>query len=145
MAMRLSGMLPALVAAALAATACSGDSNAPDNSFIGSYGLVSVDGDPLPITIIDQPGLTVTLSAGALRLDRNDSFTQTSTLVTVVDGVPRTPELLSCTGHSARSGNSFTLTAPRSSSCTGDTLTGTRDGNMLTFSDTTGETLVFRR
>jgi hypothetical protein len=143
--MRFPRTLLSLVAATVVATACSGDSNAPDNSFVGSYGLISVNGEPLPITIIDQPGLTLTLSSGSMILNANNSFTQTITLATVVDGAAAPPEQLSCTGSYTRSGNSFTLTAPASDDCSGDTLTGTRDGNTLTFSDDTGETLVFRR
>jgi hypothetical protein len=131
-------------ATALAAGACS-DSNAPTKSFVGSYALISVNGETLPLSIIDQPSLRVTLESGSLLLSANNTFTETVTLGGVVDGVTQPPEQLSCSGTYTRSGDKFTLTAPASESCSGDTLNGTLDGTTLTFTDDTGETLVFRR
>lgn len=134
----------ALAVAALAASGCS-DSNAPNKSFVGSYALISVNGATLPLSIIDQPTLRVTLESGSLLLSANKTFTETITLGGVVDGVTQPSEQLSCSGSYTQSGDKFTLTAPQSESCSGDTLNGTLDGTTLTFSDDTGETLVFRR
>jgi hypothetical protein len=142
--MRFPRTILACVVAALAAAACSGDSNAPE-SFVGSYALVSVDGETLPISIIDQPTLTVSLESGAMELTANKTFTESITLGAVVDGVTQPSQQLSCSGSFTRNGNDFTLTAPQSQECSGDTLHGTLDGKTLTFTDDTGETLVFRR
>lgn len=126
------------------AIACSGDSNAPDNSYVGSYALVSRNGEPLPQAIIDQPSLTVTLEATTLTLDAGDAYTNAVTLVTTIDGVAELPEQLSCTGTYSAHGDSFTLTSVKSSACGGGTLTGMRDGNTLTIGDSS-QTLIYRR
>ncbi len=143
--MRLSRKLFTLAAATLVATACSGDSNAPDNSHVGSYNLVSVDHQPLPITLYDDSTVQVLLTEGTLVLNANNSFTPGITLSGVVSGQPAPPESLSCSGTYTHSGNSFTLTSVESEDCSGATLTGIRDGNTLTFTDESGETLVFSR
>jgi hypothetical protein len=143
--MRFPRTLLPLVAATLVATACSGDSNAPDNSHVGSYALVSVDNEPLPITLYDDGSVMVALTEGTLALNANNSFTQGITLNGSIDGEAGPPEHLSCSGTYTHSGNSFTLTSVESEGCSGATLTGTRDGNTLTFVDDTGERLIFSR
>ena len=130
--------------ATLAATGCS-DSNAPDNSHVGSYALVSVNGAPLPLTVIDQPSLKISVQDGALALAANKSYTQTLSVLIVTDGVAAPVEHLSCTGSYTKSGNTFTLTSVESADCSGVTATGTLSGNTLTVTDDSGETLVFRR
>jgi hypothetical protein len=82
--MRIPRRILVFALAALAASGCS-DSNAPDASFVGSYALISVDGETLPLSIIDQPSLVVTLQSSSLLLNANKTFTQTATLGTVGD------------------------------------------------------------
>jgi hypothetical protein len=145
--MRFSRILLCLATAAVAtlpATACT-DSNAPDRTGLGSYALVSVNGAPLPLTVIDQPTLKISVQDGALVLAANKSYTQTLGVLIVTDGVAAPIEHLSCTGSYARSGNTFTLTSMESDACSGVTATGTLDGNTLTVTDDQGEILVFRR
>lgn len=143
--MRISRRLMVFLSAALLAGACGGDANAPNSAFLGRYALILLDGQPLPLTIIDQPSLVVAIHDDTLTLNANKSFTNAVNLSSIVDGVAAPLQHLSCTGTYTRSGNSFTLTTVASEDCSGDTLTGTLDGNTLTVQEDTGEILVFRR
>lgn len=133
-----------VAATALLAAGCH-DSNAPAPSHVGRYGLVSVNGEPIPLKIIDDPTLTVTLTDGALTLNANSTFTQDVTLAVAANGFPSTPQRLSCGGTYTRSENTFALTGTATEECSAMTATGVLDGNTLTVSDDQGETLVFRR
>lgn len=141
--MRISRILLALVAATVA-TACGGDSNAPD-SYLGRYALISVDGAPLPLKLIDQPSLTITVRDGALTLSTRSSYTGSLTVLVVVDGEALPPEPRSCSGSYQRSGNTFTFTSVAGGACSGVAGTGTLDGKTLTVEYEDGQTLVFRR
>lgn len=144
--MRLSRTLVTITTATLLAAGCNGDSNAPDESHVGSYALIAWNGAPLPVVLVDQPALTETLDSSTLQLNANNSYTHSVTEGIVVDGVAAPSRLLSCSGTYSHQGNSFTLTSVKSAGCGGATLSGTRDGNTLTVTDEdTGETLVFRR
>lgn len=142
--MRFTTTVLALATAALLATSCS-DSNGPTASHVGRYELVSVDGQPLPLALIDDPGLKLTLTEGALTLNANSTFTQEVTIDVVANGFPGPPERLGCSGTYRRSGNTLTMTGRETEDCSGTTATGMLDGNTLTVSDDQGETLVFRR
>ena len=144
--MRRTKPLLTVAAMALVATACGGDSTAPKAlAWVGRYGLVSVDGQTLPVTLLDVPTLTLTLTEGALTLNANSTFTQEVTIAVVANGFPSPPQRLSCGGSYTRTGNSFTLTGNETAQCSGMTATGVLDGNTFTVSDDQGETLVFRR
>jgi len=137
--------LLAVATMALIATGCGGDSTGPkDPGFLGRYGLVSVDGETLPLTLYDDPTLKLTVTSGALTLGSNNSFTEEVHIDVVADGLPSAPELLSCSGTFQRSGNSFTMTVPASDNCDASTATGTLAGNTMTVDDG-GQVLVFRR
>jgi hypothetical protein len=143
--MRRTTTLLAAAAMALIAAGCS-DSTAPkDQAHVGRYGLVSVDGETLPLTLVDDPTLKLTLTEGALTINANSTFTQEVTLDVVANGFPAAPERLSCGGSYTRRGNTFTLTGNETANCSGMTATGVLDGNTMTVSDDQGETLVFRR
>lgn len=129
---------------ALAATGCS-DSNAPFLGLIGRYELVSVDGETLPLVLIDDLSLKLTVTDGGLTLKANGRFTQDLTLEVVADGQAAPPEHLACAGTFQRSGNTFTMTGDETEECSGTTATAVLDGKTLTVSDEDGETLVFRR
>jgi hypothetical protein len=142
--MRITTTLLALATTTLVAAGCS-DSNAPTAGHVGRYALVSVNGQPLPVKLIDDPTLSVTVTAGALTLNANSSFTQEATLALTANGFPGPPEQLSCGGSYTGSGNTYTLTGRETEDCSGMTATGVLDGTTLTISDDQGETLVFRR
>lgn len=144
--MRIHSTLLALATATLVATACGGDSTGPKPlSHVGRYALISVDGAPLPLKLIDELTLKLTVTEGALTLNANNSFVQEVKVEVVENGVPAPTELLSCGGSYQRNGNSFTLTSTATDNCDAGTATGTLDNNTLTVADESGSTLVFRR
>lgn len=140
---RMKALLTA-VTLTLIATGC-GDSTAPKDSALGRYGLVSVDGQLLPVTLIDEPSLAITLTEGALTLNANSTFTEDVTIAVVTNGFPSAPQRYSCGGAYSRSGNTITLAGNETANCSGMTATGVVDGKTITVSDDQGETLVFRR
>jgi hypothetical protein len=145
--MRIHSRLAAFAAATVLLAACGGsDSNAPDNSHVGVYALVSVDGETLPVTIADEPGLLVTLTEGAMTLNANNTFALTTRFEAVVNGEPIPPGFTNCNGSYRRSGNTITLTSTGTEECDAVTTTGTLsgDGNTLTVNDQ-GSVAVFKR
>ena len=142
--MRFFSTLAGLAVAAALFTGCSGDSNAPDNSHVGHYAMVSVDGDPLPITVEDSPGFAVTLLSGDLVLNANKTFVQSLTLAFTVFGDTEPPETLSCDGRYQRRGNTLTLTTTASDNCEAGTVTATLSDNQVTVA-AEGSEIIFRR
>ena len=142
--MRIPLPLIALATAALVATGCGGDSNAPDTSHVGTYALESVDGARLPITIFDDSTMKVTLTQGSLALNANNSFLETVRLELITGGQAAPPETISCGGTYRRSGSTVTLTATQTADCDASTATATLSGPVLTVTDQ-GTLLVFRR
>jgi len=143
--MQSTKVLLAIATMAFIATSCGGDSTGPkDLLYTGRYGLVSVDGETLPLVLYDTPTLKLTVTDGALTLNSNSSFTEEVRLDVVANGFPAAPELLTCRGSFQRSGNSFTLTTIASDNCDVSTATGTLAGNTMTVDDQ-GQVLVFRR
>ena len=141
--MRQTRTIVALAAATIAFAACS-DSNAPDMSHVGLYEMVSVDGDPLPVTVYDLPNDMLQVTEGSLTLKANNSFVESVTLVQTIDGVVGPGEPLTCAGHYTRRGNTVTMTSPETDSCAGGSVTGTLSGSTLTV-DYDGTTVVFSR
>lgn len=143
--MRIHSTLFALVTAAVVATGCGGDSNAPNPlAHVGRYALISVDGATLPLVLYDQPALKLTVTEGALTMNANNTFTEDVHIEVIADGFPAPPELLSCGGTYQKNGNSFTMTSTGSANCDAGTATGTLSNNTLTVTDQ-NQTLVFRR
>lgn len=142
--MRSYATVLALAATLVAATGCGGDSNAPDMSHVGRYAMVSIEGDPLPVTIFDMPGYMLELTDGSLTLNANNSSVESITTVETVDGTMGQPESVSCSGTYTRRGNTVTLTTPQTEACAGERVTGTLSGRTLTV-DYDGTTVVFSR
>ena len=143
--MRVHSAFFVVTAATLLVTGCGGDSAGPDSqSYLGSYALVSVDGATLPITVLDTPTLKLTVAAGAWTLKPDNTFSEEIRTDVTANGFPIAPEFGICLGTYQRNGNTFTMTATRSNSCTGGVSTGTLDGRTLSVS-IDGSTLVFRR
>lgn len=142
--MRRHVTVVALAATLLAAAGCGSDSNAPDTSHVGVYDMVSIDGDPLPATVIDVPGYSLQVTDGSLALNPGNRFVESMTTVETIDDVTEPLEAVSCTGTYSRSGNTITLTTPETEFCIGQRVTGTLSGNTLTV-DYDGTTIVFSR
>lgn len=134
----------ALAATALAFAGCGSDSNAPDMSHVGHYELLSVDSDPLPVTVLDVPGYVLEVTAGSLALEANNTYVQTITLVETTDGVKGPSDAIACSGRYTRHGSTLTLTTPETDVCVGQTVTGTLNGSDVTI-DYDGTKLLFRR
>jgi len=142
--MRMTTTILALAATILSVAGCS-DSNAPTPAVAGRYGLVSVNDQPIMLTLVDTPTLKVTVTDGALTLRANSTFTHELTLAVIANGFPGPAQQLSCGGTYSRSGNTLTMTGNETEQCSGITATGVLDGRTLTVSDDQGERLVFRR
>ena len=141
--MRTRTTLLAAATVALLASGCGGDSTGP-LIYAGRYGLVSVDGGTLPLTLYEDQTLKLTVTDGALTLNTNNSFVEEVRIDVEANGFPAPPELLTCNGTFQRAGNSFTLTSTASDNCDASTATGTLSGKTLTVNDQ-GQVLVFRR
>lgn len=143
--MRIHSTLFALATAALVATGC-GDSTAPKPvSHVGRYALISVDGQTLPLVLINELTFKLTVTEGALTLKSDNTFLQEVKIDVIDNGAPAPSELLSCGGTYQRNGNNFTLTSTATQNCDAGTATGTLNNNTLTISDESGSTLIFRR
>lgn len=136
--------LLALAVATFAFAACGSDSNAPDTSHVGRYALLSIDGDPLPITVDDGTTTTLTLQSGSLTLNAGGTFVQTLDIDVEINGQIAPTQHLSCNGNYTRRGNTINLTAAAGGMCEAGTLTGTLSGNTLTVDDQ-GSVAVFQR
>ena len=142
--MRSYATIAALAVTLTAAAACGSDSNAPDMSHVGLYDMASIDGDPLPATVIDIPGYTVQVTQGGLTLNANNTFVESMTSIETVDGTAGPLEAVSCVGSYTRKGNIITLTTPETDICIGQRVSGTLSGSTLTV-DYEGTTIVFDR
>lgn len=142
--MRSYATVVALAATLITAAGCGSDSNAPDTSHVGVYDMVSVDGDPLPATVIDFPGYKVVVTDGSLALAANNTFIQSISSIETIDGTDGPVEPTSCAGHYTRKGNTITMTIPETDLCDGQTVAGTLSGTTLTV-DYEGTTVVFSR
>ena len=128
--------------ALLAATACGGDSGTnPANAGIGGrYELRTVDGSPVPGTLV-LDGVSATVDAGHIQITEPNSFSASLTVTTA----------------DAATGLSFTVTVPIAGTWTRDdsdirlittdgrTYPGTIGNGQLTLTFDDGVVLVFRR
>ena len=142
--MRMSSTLAALAAIGFTVAACGNDSNAPDRSHVGAYDMVSVDGQPLPVKLIDEPGYVFQVTDGSLTLNSNNTFVEDITSVETIDGTMGPIESIACVGSYTRRGSTITLTRPETDSCFGQRLTGTLSGSTLSV-DYDGTTVVYSR
>lgn len=110
---------------------CGDNSTSPKKSVTGTYTLDNIGGDPLPATLDQEQGYLLEVTAGAITLNSNGTFSDTYTLRETTDtGVNEAP--IPCTGTWTQSGNNLTLTETTTDYC-GDEGSGTWDGsNTLT-------------
>jgi hypothetical protein len=130
----------AVVAVALAASGCGGDVTAVyDGPLLGSWSAVSVDGEPLPVTLavtIDEVVCTYTVSAIEFTFLSNSRYTGQDSVSARC--LPNPPVDLSQTfaGRFRTSGTTLFMTADGG---TEQTSTFVIDGNTLTITSVTGD------
>lgn len=129
----------------LGLAACGGDSTGPRGSLAGSYNLVTIAGQNLPLVFQDATGKLELLS-GSFVIDGTNTFTETIVLrVSDASGtviLPAAP--VACSGTYTRSGNTLTLLETETDQC-GGTWTGTWDGRNSVSVDYDGAIAVYKR
>lgn len=124
--------------AALLVIAC-GDSTGPDTSHVGTYTLLSVDGEALPVSFTDGFA-TIVLTSGHVTLNADGTFADVLSY-TVTEGTDSYSDTETYSGTYTRSGSNitFNVTSPDP-----DTYRMTLSGTTLTQTDG-GATLVYRK
>ncbi|MBA3889586.1 MAG: hypothetical protein H0X64_03570 [Gemmatimonadaceae bacterium] len=123
----------------LAFAAACGDSTGPDSSYLGTYALRSVDGQPVPFTIFASGDDYVRVTGGSLIFDSGDSFTTSLDLSYRFDGTVEN-ESEWTGGTFKRAGNKFTMTDAE-----GDSYVATYDGSSTMTINADGVVFVFRK
>ena len=135
------------VAAALATTACGKDSTtAPKNEPAGEYTLRTVNGQTLPVAVIDIPDAQLEITAGHLTLSSEGLFVQSTTITRSGGPLPSTSVSLVCSGSWARRGSAaITLTFDANQPCAqAGAVEAAYEGDTITLTDVQG-TLVYHR
>ena len=132
-----------VAAAAFATIACGGDSSTGPNSIVGTFNLSTVNGKPLPVTLVDsingQPIFTVVIkSPSSLTINSGGTFAFTLTATATEPGMAPMTATQTVNGTYTLTGSTVVLTA------NGETITGSWSGDTITLNDT-GDILVFRR
>lgn len=144
--MRIAAM--ALLVGSLCVAACDDSDNLnfviPPNA-IGTFTLISVNGNALPAIVADtvSPPLTIRALSGQIVINANSTFSDVVLLEQTVQGNIITTSTRSCTGTFSSSGNTLTFVEAATSGC-GRTFTGVLSGTTLTAS-VLGVPAVFAR
>ena len=127
----------ALLAGSLCVAACDDSSNlnfvTPLNA-LGTFTLVTVNGNALPAVIVDSvsPPLTIRALSGQIVINANNTFTDLAGLEQTLGGIVTTSSR-SCTGTWTSTGNTFTFVEASTTNC-GRTFTGILNVRTLTAS-----------
>ena len=79
--------VPATVMVAIIAIACGGDSaSGPNASPVGSFGLASFNGKPLPATVFQDTAFMDVLTAGTLALSGDGTYLSTISANETIEG-----------------------------------------------------------
>ena len=130
----------------LAVAACGGDSTGPKGSLPGSYNLVTVAGQKVPLVVFQDASGKLELLSGSFVIDGTNTFTETVILkATDAAGTVIAPaEPIACPGTYTRSGNTLTLIETQSDSCGGN-WTATWDGRNSVSVDYDGAVAIYKR
>ena len=115
---------------------CGGDATGPE-AVAGNYTLRTVNGQDLPVVIVQVLDEKIEVTAGSWRINSDNTFSTSLTLATTTGGTT-TSETGSNNGTYTLSGSAITFTFPDAS-----TSSGSISGNTLTVIDE-GLSLVFR-
>jgi hypothetical protein len=138
-----------LAVAALAVCSACSDSSGPKTSsaWVGSYTLISINGQNLPAVLFANQLVTFTITSGSVTLNSDNSFSTTGTVQQTPIIGQTTTITETCTGTYAMSGNTITFTesGSASSNC-GGSYNGTWDGsNSVTVALDVGVQALFRK
>ena len=104
---KLFGMLA--LAGAVALGGCGDDDGTgPDNNIEGTYTLETIEGEELPVTVIDFEGYSLVVLSGSVRLMDDNEFTASLTFRETFEGETDTYSETD-SGTWSRSGNSITF------------------------------------
>jgi hypothetical protein len=110
---------------------CSGDNSNSPKTIEGTYTLSSIAGDNLPALIYSETNYTLEITAGAVNLNADGTFSDTYTIRENDAGTVNTTTI-PCTGSWNQTGDHVSLIETVTADC-GDTGSGTWDGsNSLT-------------
>lgn len=142
------GLLACTLVLAGFAGACDSDSTGPEE-ITGSYQVVSVAGQSIPVTLIEQeePGvgtIGVVLSAGTLTLSADQSYSLMLTAQGTVNGDVVSENTEPQSGTFEVSGSTITFTDPEAGEVTG-TIAGSEITVTETIEDAGTIDLVFRK
>jgi hypothetical protein len=133
-------LMTRLVMAALVigTTACDSSTD-PEDAIVGTYTLASVNGDPVPSTLIQVPDYRLEIVSGTLTVRDNNTWTETAS-IRETEGTTVTTSTTTVQGTYSINGNTATFTDSDGDSLTstfsgGDTLTTTEsaEGFTITF------------
>jgi hypothetical protein len=134
--------LLAVTALVTVAPGCGGsrDKSTGPASATGTYALRSVDGDPVPSMLTQDPGYSFEITSGSLTLDEDGSYAVSLDWRENVDGT-LTSDTDEDFGAYTRTSDAFSFV----SSVNGTTLTGSLSGSTMTVVDEDWITYVFRK
>ena len=135
-------LAPPLLLRSRVLAACGGDdgpAGPPDSSHVGTYALLTVNGQPLPVTLLESSGTTIEIASGSITLAADERYSYAVTFRTVAGDTSATESTQSETGTNTRRGNAVTLRPPQ-----GPTFAGVLRGDTLRIADD-DLSLVFRR
>lgn len=119
-----------------------GDDDGPSGSasIAGNYVLQSIDGDPVPSTIIQLPDYLLEVTQGSLTVNANNTWSASVTFREDDDGTI-TVETDTDGGTYTRTNNSVSFTSTQG----GVDAAGSISGSTLTVTDEDGFVYIFRR
>ena len=137
-----------LAVAAVAVFSSCGDSSGPNGgAFVGTYALISVNGQNVPAIIYADQFVTFRITSGSVTLNASNTFSTTGTLQQTPVIGQSTTITETCTGTFVVSGSTITFieSGSTSSFCSGS-YDGTWDGsNTLTIALDPALQAVFRK
>ena len=123
---------------ALAATACGGDSTAPQVDVYaqaaGTYALVSLNGRALPATVFEDATIRTDITSASLILRTDRTFTETIDAVNI-QGTSQQPERQVHNGTFTLNGTAAAFIVPAAGGFPAFSFSGTLTGNVLTYTD----------
>lgn len=118
---------------AMGAFGCGDDATSPEDTPVGVWTLVSVDGEPLPF-VLETAVSKLEVLASRITINSDDTCSVSATVRVTIDGnMSTTTESADCTW--TRSGNVIMFTgedgSPDAAAWSGDTLTTTSDTGVV--------------